>query len=103
MALIANLSDLLRKEGCIAGMAKPNSRKLADYLGGIVKAVTIRQDDELATGVRCRRLSEKNPCPGKINAFIDRQDCVSWSCPVCGENGIISGWRKTMWDWSVKA
>ena len=102
MALITNLSDLLRKEGCIAGMPKPG-RKLAEYLGGIVKAVTTRQEDELATGVRCRRSSKNNSCPGEITAFIDRQDCVSWSCPACGENGIISGWRQTMWDWSVKA
>jgi len=102
MALITNLGHLLDKDGCIPGMSKP-VRRLAEYLGGIVKAVTTRQGDGLATGVKCRRWPKNNRCPGEIIAFIDRQDCVSWSCPACGENGRISGWRSTTWDWSVSA
>jgi len=98
MALITNLGHLLDKDGCIPGMSKP-VRRLAEYLCGIVKAVTTRQKDELATGVRCRRWPKNKRYPGEITAFIDRQDCVSWSCPVCGGDGRISGWRKTMWDW----
>ena len=25
-------------------------------------------------------------------------DDIIWHCPVCGDNGAISGWQGTFWD-----
>jgi hypothetical protein len=82
----------------------PNrARILAEYFGRIVKGVTARQRDELATGVKCRKRFRHRPCSGEVIAFIDEQQSICWSCPVCKDNGVISGWKETIWDWSVNA
>jgi len=113
MALITDLRHFLNEDGSMADMPNP-ARILAKYLGRIVKGVTTRQRDALTTGVRCRkrlkhrmpeqgRVLVRRPCPGEIIAFIDEQQAISWSCPVCQDNGVISGWKDTIWDWSVNA
>lgn len=28
----------------------------------------------------------------------DPEDRIYWHCPVCGDNGLISGWQDTFWD-----
>jgi hypothetical protein len=102
MALITDLRHFLNKDGSRADMPNP-ACTLAEYLGRIVKGVTTRQRDALTTGVRCRKRFRRRPCPGEIIAFIDEQQAISWSCPVCRYNGVISGWKGTIWDWSVNA
>jgi hypothetical protein len=102
MALIADLRHYLNEDGSMAEMPNP-ARALAEYLGRIVKGVTSRQRDILAAGVKCRKRSKRKKCPGEIIAFIDEQEAISWSCPVCEDNGVISGWKGTIWDWSVNA
>jgi len=101
-AWIADLRHFVNEDGNLANM--PNrALTLAEYCGHIVKGVTTRQKDALATGVRCRRRPGRRKCPGEIIAFIDEQEAISWSCPVCEDNGVISGWKGTIWDWSVNA
>jgi hypothetical protein len=103
MAWITHLGHFLNEDGSRADM--PNrSRTLAEYFGHIVKAVTTRQREaDLDTGIRCRRKPKRNRCPGEIIAFIDERGSISWACPVCEDNGVISGWKGTSWDWSVSA
>ena len=101
-AWITDLRHFVNEDGSLANM--PNrARALAEYFGRIVKGVTTRQKDALATGVRCRKRPKRRRCPGEIIAFIDEQEAISWSCPVCEDNGVISGWKGTIWDWSVNA
>jgi len=99
---ITDLRHFLNEEGSLEDMPIP-AFKLATYFGKIVKAVTTRKRDTLNTGVRCRRRPGRKACPGEISAFIDERGAISWSCPTCKDNGVISGWRGTMWDWSVSA
>jgi hypothetical protein len=101
-AWITDLRHFLNEEGSLEEMPKP-AFKLASHLGRIVKAVTTRKRHGLTTGVRCRRRPGYKACPGDIIAFIDEHGSISWSCPICKDNGVISGWRGTMWDWSVSA
>lgn len=28
----------------------------------------------------------------------DEQDSIYWQCPVCHDNGLITGWQGTLWD-----
>ena len=102
MALITDLRHFLNEDGSRAEMPNP-ARTCAEYFGRIVKGVTTRQRDALATGVRCRKRYRRSPCPGEIIAFINERDAISWSCPVCEDNGVISGWKGTIWDWSVNS
>ena len=86
----------------MAEMPNP-ARKLAEFLGRIAKSVTSRQKDALATGVKCRKRFGRRLCPGEIIGLMNEQKATSWSCPVCEDNGIISGWEGTIWDWSVNS
>jgi len=102
MALITDLRHFLKEDGSMADM--PNQvRILAKYCGRIVKGVTTHQRDVLATGVKCRKRFKRKKCPGEIIAFIGAQQAICWSCPVCEDNGVMSGWKGTIWDWSVNA
>jgi hypothetical protein len=99
---ITDLRHFLDEDGSRAEIPQP-ARILAEYFGRIVKGVTTRQGDPLATGVKCRRRLKRNICPGEVIAFINEQEDISWSCPVCRDNGAISGWKGTVWDWSVNS
>ena len=101
-AWITDLRHFLKEDGSRADMSI-RARRLIDYFGNIVKKVTTRRGNALASGVRCRKRFRHKPCPGEIIAFIDEQNAISWSCPVCRDNGVISGWKGTIWDWSVSA
>jgi hypothetical protein len=50
------------------------------------------------TGVACRRRPGRRPCPGRIVARRDADARIVWSCPHCGENGMIYNWVGTPWD-----
>jgi hypothetical protein len=28
----------------------------------------------------------------------DELERIHWHCPVCSDNGLISGWQNTLWD-----
>ncbi len=100
---ITDIRHFLDDDGSlVAGMPK-QALKLANYFGRIIKAVTGRNGDTLSTGVNCRRRPGRKPCPGEVVAVVDEHGAIFWSCPVCEDNGTISGWKGTMWDWSVSA
>ena len=38
-------------------------------------------------------------CGGEIVAELDKASGhIVWHCPLCGDNGLIHGWRDTTWD-----
>lgn len=44
----------------------------------------------------------RKPCVGEIQSYIDPEDdAIVWRCPVCGDNGAISGWEESFWDLST--
>ncbi|AZR43489.1 hypothetical protein MTMN5_04064 (plasmid) [Marinobacter salarius] len=44
----------------------------------------------------------RKPCVGEIQSYIDPEDdAIVWRCPVCGDNGAISGWEGSFWDLST--
>ena len=98
--LIVNLRHYLNEEGTIGDLTKPAER-LVSHLGEIVRAVSHQGKNEpVSTEIRCRKRPNHNKCTGMIVADLDRHhtDEISWHCPVCGDNGVIYGWRGTIWD-----
>ena len=96
---ITDLTHFLTEGRLHAELPGP-ARKLASYLASIVVAVTSVEPDG-PLGVRCRRRPGRRPCPGEIEGYIDPQSQrIHWACLVCGDNGLISNWQKTMWDCS---
>ena len=54
---------------------------------------------EAPTTLRCRRRPKRKPCRGSLTIFFDVDTFdVLWFCPVCDDQGRISGWEGTFWD-----
>lgn len=76
------------------------SRPLARQLCCLVDAVTRSPSDEpVSSGILCRRRPNRKRCEGVIAAgFGPGVSRIRWACPLCGDNGWISGWHGTHWD-----
>jgi hypothetical protein len=90
-----HLPDLLADNGTIAAYS-PSGLRLAKYWTAIVGQAS-NYDEQ--TTLRCRRRPQRRPCGGLLTLFFDVDTFdVLWFCPVCDDNGRISGWEGTFWD-----
>src|SRR5215471_16042054 len=76
--------------------------RFAAYLGAVVQAATIQPAGRLlATPLPCRRRPGRRPCPGRLQARrLEVPAEIVWHCPACAEEGVIRGWKATLWDFS---
>ncbi len=63
-----DLRRFLNEDGTRAGMSN-RARRFIDYFGGIVKKVTTRRGNALATGIRCRKRFRHKPRPKRDYRF----------------------------------
>ncbi|MEE2003039.1 hypothetical protein QWY20_16390 [Alkalimonas sp. MEB108] len=96
---IVDLRHYLNEYGAIAISSGPGLR-LAEYFTAITQETTgDPYGEQLYPKVPCRRRPNRKPCVGEIASYIDPDDQqIVWICPVCGDNGTISGWQGTLWD-----
>ncbi len=98
---VTNMLHSLDDDGELAAPPGP-ARRLAEYMGSIVEAVTSRSPDDtnLWTIVICRRRPGHKPCRTNIVADYADGDPITiiWECPACHDNGYITGWQETLWD-----
>jgi len=72
--------------------------RLARHFGAIVLAACSVAEGEWAeTSHPCRRRPGRRPCPGHI-VVLRSDDTVRWRCTDCDDNGLIRGWRGSIWD-----
>lgn len=100
---IADLRHYLNEQGALGIKSGPGLR-LAEHMTVIVQETTGDPDgDDLHPKVPCRRRPNRKPCDGEIASFIDPDvQQIVWLCPICGDNGMISGWEGTLWDLTKK-
>jgi hypothetical protein len=92
--VIASLADYLDEHGCIAPV-QGRVRRLAEFLAEVVAAVTMAYGNELPVGpLHCRR----KRCRGLLQIHFDDDALICWHCPLCADEGVIIGWRNTLWD-----
>jgi hypothetical protein len=90
-----HLPHLLTENGMLAAHS-PRGLRLAKYWTEIVAQAS---NYEEPTTLRCRRRPRRRPCGGLLTLFFDTENFdVLWFCPVCNDNGRISGWEGTFWD-----
>src|SRR5687768_11848660 len=96
---ITDLAHFLTRDGAIAPTSGP-ARRFAEFLAKLAgDATTLSSDGSTNTRVKCRRRPARKLCPGEIETGIDAEsEDIVWSCPVCGDNGIIRNWKGSMWD-----
>jgi predicted RNA-binding Zn-ribbon protein involved in translation (DUF1610 family) len=92
---VADITHYLDESGEMATLPTP-ARKLASFLTLLINAATgAFPERDRDSGVRCR----KKGCKGSIRTLLPTsEDAVSWQCPACGYQGIISNWQKTKWN-----
>lgn len=99
--LIADMRHYLGQDLNFIELPAP-AKKLRDYLGSIVAAVTLRNDWETdnETPISCHRRPGHKRCEGNIIAYFDEVEpaAIKWFCPLCGDGGYIRGWEGTAWD-----
>ncbi len=90
-----HLPHLLQPNGTLAPFTGRGLR-LAQYWAAIVAQAS--NYDEPTT-LRCRRRPGRKPCARLLTIFFDvDSNDVLWFCPVCDDQGRISGWEDTFWD-----
>ena len=99
---ITDLRHFLDEYGEFADELPVSALKLAQFQCSIVGWVTAAEpgrNSRTRTNVHCRRSPRHRPCRGEIFATLeDRSASIVWDCPLCGDNGQISGWEGTTWD-----
>lgn len=76
------------------------ARRMAEQLGGIVRAATAG-DAGIAwtSALPCRRRPARRPCPGRMTVYRPEPPAeIRWECGVCGDQGVISGWEDSPYD-----
>jgi len=95
---VTNMQHFLDEDGTIGPKLGP-ARNLAEYIGLIVTSVTVQMEGLSFPPVPCRRRPGHKPCIGEVDAFLDWETGeIIWLCPECLDNGIVSGWKGTLWD-----
>lgn len=75
------------------------ARRLMEYMTRIVAAATMPPGNHgVIDAVKCRRRPDRRACPGVIEHRLWADDRITWHCPDCGDNGVISNWQSTPWD-----
>jgi hypothetical protein len=90
-----HLPHLLAADGTLAPLTGRGLR-LATYWTEIVAQAS---NYDAPTTLRCRRRPGRRPCGGLLTIFFDVDTFdVLWFCPVCNDEGRISGWQGSFWD-----
>ena len=102
-SLICDLRHYLDKKGRLDDLPGPMMSPAA-HVGGIAAWVTSHRVLKVElTNIHCRRSPGRKRCLGIVAAcFNPTKEFIFWECPVCGDNGRISGWEGTLWDRSPK-
>jgi len=76
------------------------ARRLMEHMTRIVAAATATADghDHAIDPIKCRRRPGHRACPGVIEHQVWTDERITWHCPRCGDNGVISNWQSTAWD-----
>lgn len=99
MTWVTDLSHFVNERGNLPTNIAGPARRLAEYLAAIVAAATSADSQgQGKTRIKCRRRPGHRACPGVIEYRLWADERITWECPSCGDNGIISNWQSTAWD-----
>ncbi len=63
-------------------------------LGSLLGAKT-----SVLSAILCPGLPDKGYCGTAVEVLIPENNGeIQWSCPKCGDSGIIRGWKGSSWD-----
>lgn len=76
------------------------ARRMAEHLSLIVRAGTAGvAESPWISALPCRRRPGRRPCPGRLALLrTNVAASIRWECPVCADEGVISGWEGSPFD-----
>jgi hypothetical protein len=93
--LVSNLRHFLDLADDVPGPA----RRLGAHLAAIVRSASAYPAGSGATSaVGCTRRPGRRPCEGFVMVFHRWNGEIAWSCDVCGDEGVITGWQSSPFD-----
>jgi hypothetical protein len=93
---IVDLRHYLDDKGAIGPRSGPGL-EMANFVTGVVAYGT----DMNASGARSPQCIECTSADVRVT--MDESSRVYWQCSSCSEDGVISNWRKTLWDMTESA
>lgn len=91
--LVVDLRHWLLDDGSLAPQVR-----LAPHIAMIVECATICVGEGV-TAMVCRHRETSRRCRGRV-CIRSGNDTIDWSCDLCDDAGVITGWRGTRWDLS---
>jgi hypothetical protein len=93
---VADLTHFLELPEDVPGPA----RRLAEHLGGIVRAATAGDANTAWTSaLPCRRRPGNRPCPGRMTILRPEPPApIQWRCSTCQDEGVTSNWQDSPYD-----
>lgn len=88
---VTDATHMLDDKGAIGPKDGPGL-EMAEATGSIIQSASL-SEGEICQGT-C--LS----CHQPANCKLQPSDEIHWSCPSCGQSGMIYNWRTTLWDLS---
>jgi hypothetical protein len=80
----------------------PAARRRSAFTREVVEAATARRAGEAwRSAVRCIARAGRRACGAHIDVSRPEPGRVEWTCPVCGEHGVITGFEDTELDMSA--
>jgi hypothetical protein len=101
MTWVTDLSHFIDAQtGQLPTNVPGSARRLMEQQTRIVAAATTAavSHDHARDQITCRRRPGRRACPGIIKHRLWADERITWRCPRCGDNGVISNWQSTAWD-----
>jgi len=67
----------------------------------IVFATSDNAVDPYESNVKCGRRPRRKPCMGYLTIEMTDEDDIYWICPVCSDEGVVSGWKDLFWNVAI--
>jgi hypothetical protein len=93
---VTDLTHFIDESGGLHRALTGPGLRLAKHMTSIVAAATSEGSEGVQ--VQCRRRSDRRRCAGSLEYRLWADERITWSCPECGDNGVISNWQSTAWD-----
>ena len=85
------------------GPAVPQLKKKVERLKEIIVFASSAESFVSAESFpKCDRRPGRKPCNGRLDIKMVSDDEIHWICPVCGDEGIVSGWKDLFWNVTIE-
>jgi hypothetical protein len=85
-----------------SGPARPQLKsKVKKITEIIVYATSVNSGVSADSHPKCWRRPKRKPCTGNLDIYLDPDTGhIHWICPICEDEGVVSGWKGLIWDMS---